>query len=267
MRKGAGISALSRHSQTANSYTALSSSITASQLTALKSSLSTFRDHLLTFAREHRGDIRKDPAFRHHFQKMCAAIGVDPLAGGSVKGKGSGGGWWTEVLGLGEWQYELAVQVVDVCVSTKEGNGGMIAMPDLISRVERLRNGGKPNPDLALQVTEEDILRSLDLLKPLAAGYTTHSIGGTTFIRTIPKELDTDQSLLLVLANDPDLGGRLTEGIVKEKTGWSDVRARTVLDDCVMREGLGWVDEQGEESSVWVIAAVDFGGTGGSVGL
>ncbi|KAI9636709.1 putative negative regulation of transcription by glucose-related protein [Dioszegia hungarica] len=259
MRKGAGISALSRHSQTASSYSTLSSSITASQLSTLESSLSSFKDHLLVFAREHRQDIRKDPAFRHQFQKMCAAIGVDPLAGGGGPGGGGGGkgkGWWTEVLGLGEWQYELAVQVVDVCVSTKEGNGGMIAMPDLISRVERLRTGGRADTGGA-EVTEEDILRSLDLLKPLAAGYTTHSIAGTTFVRSVPKELDTDQSLLLVLASDA--GGRLTERGVMQTTGWSNVRARTVLEDCVMREGLGWVDEQGDERCVWVIAAVDFG--------
>jgi ESCRT-II complex subunit VPS22 len=157
---------------------------------------------------------------------------------------------------LGEWQYELAVQVVDVCVSTKEGNGGMIAMPDLIARVERLRTGGRADSS-GVEVTEEDILRSLDLLRPLAAGYTTHSIAGTTFVRSVPKELDTDQSFLLVLASDA--GGRLTERGVMQTAGWSDVRARTALDDCVMRDGLGWVDEQGEERSVWLIASVDFG--------
>lgn len=256
MRKGAGISALSRHSQTTTSYSTLSSSITATQLTNLESSLSAFKDHLLLFAREHRQDIRKDPAFRHQFQKMCAAIGVDPLAGGGGHGSSRGGkGWWTEVLGLGEWQYELAVQVVDICISTKEGNGGMISMPELIRRVERLRTGGRS--ESVTEVTENDILRSLDLLKPLAAGYTTRSIAGTTFVRSVPRELDTDQSLLLVLASD--VGGRLTERGLMEMAGWSDVRARTVLDDCVMREGLGWVDEQGEEKSIWVMPAVDFG--------
>lgn len=277
MRRGGGISALSRHTATTSSYATLSTSITASQLASLTSSLAGFREQLVLFASQHRADIRKDPAFRHQFQKMCAAIGVDPLAGPALapgsSGSGVGGGkggkigaFWTDLLGLGEWQFELAVQVVDVCVSTRERNGGMIEMGELIRKVERLRSGGirtdggGPSQSSASKgkITPEDILRSLDLLKPLHAGYTTHSIGGTTFVRSVPRELDTDQSVILVLAKDA--GGRLTESGVKEKTGWSDVRSRTVLDDCVMREGLGWVDDQAGlgEKVVWIIAAADF---------
>ncbi len=189
---------------------------------------------------------------------MCAAIGVDPLTGGGGGG-GKGGGWWTEVLGLGEWQYELAVQVVDICVSTRERNGGMIEVTELINRVEKMRGGGgvSSSSQSAAGVTKEDILRSLDLLRPLHAGYSVHPIGSSLFVRSIPRELDTDQSLLLVIASDT--GGRLTEGIVADMTGWNRIRCRTVLEDCVMREGLGWRDDQGEEPSIWLIAAVDFG--------
>jgi ESCRT-II complex subunit VPS22 len=286
MRKGAGISALSRQAASTSSYATLSSSITATQLAQLTSSLATFREQLLLFASKHRGDIRKDPAFRHQFQKMCSAIGVDPLAGGGGGGMGKGGiggvvgrgggGWWTELLGLGEWTYELAVQVVDVCVSTRERNGGVIEMGELIDRVERLRSGPVGSSTTTSRsgdrieesstsitrnvdrITPDDIHHALTLLRPLHAGYTTHTIGGTTFIRSVPRELDMDQSLLLVLAKDS--GGRLREEWVREKTGWSGVRTRTALDDCVMREGLGWVDEQagGVEKEVWIVAAIEF---------
>ncbi|CAD6565043.1 MAG: hypothetical protein TREMPRED_000666 [Tremellales sp. Tagirdzhanova-0007] len=166
MRKGAGISALSRHAATTTSYSTLSTNLTLTQLTTLQSSLHSFRDALTSFATAHRADIRKDPAFRHQFQKMCAAIGVDPLAGGGGGGKRGGGAWWTEVLGLGEWQYELAVQVVDVCVSTRERNGGIIELEELIGRVERMRGSGGP-----AVISKNDILKTLELLRPLHAGY------------------------------------------------------------------------------------------------
>ena len=275
MRKGAGISALSRHTATNTSYAALSNTISTTQLTSLQSSLSSFRDALQTFAQAHRGDIRRDPAFRHQFQKMCAAIGVDPLSGGrsSASGSGSGGkgagGWWTEVLGLGEWEYEVAVQVVDVCVSTRERNGGMIEVNELVRRVDKMRGGGSGSGsnsgNSCTIVTAEDVLRAIDLLRPLHAGYTIHPIGSTVYIRSVPRELDTDQSLLLVLA--ADFGGRLTISTIRRSTAWSDVRARTALEDAVLREGLGWVDEQAEsgESEVWMIAAVDFGPDAGGV--
>lgn len=205
---------------------------------------------------------------------MCAAIGVDPLAGGGARGGGASGkgGWWADVLGLGEWQFELAVQVVDVCVSTRERNGGTISMPDLLARVERMR-GLPPTDAMAKQpsgktnqegrITANDIVASLQLLKPLGAGYSVHEMGGITYIRSVPKELDTDQSMLLVLASDT--GGRLYASEVAEKTGWSALRANTAMEDAVMREGIAWVDEQDEERmalggrAVWMMPAVDFG--------
>ena len=37
---------------------------------------------------------------------MCASIGVDPLA--------SGKGFWSNMLDIGDFYYELAVQIVEV---------------------------------------------------------------------------------------------------------------------------------------------------------
>ncbi|KAL1411711.1 ESCRT II complex subunit Dot2 [Vanrija albida] len=250
MRKGAGISGLTRHTAATSSYNALSTALTAQQVGHLETSLASFKDALVTFASQHRADIRKDPALRHQFQKMCAAIGVDPLAGSS------GRGWWSEQLGLGEWSCELALQVVDVCVSTRERNGGIIEMGELIARVERMRGRTDRTDRSSDRITEEDIKNAVELLEPLRAGYTLHSAGGTTFVRSVPRELDTDQSMLLVLASDTD--GALTLADVRDRTGWPLVRARTAIENCIMREGLGWVDEQAERQTVYLIAAVNF---------
>lgn len=262
MRKGAGISGLSRHTATTSSYATLSSSISASQVTSLEASLASFREALLTFSRQHRDDIRADPAFRHQFTKMCSVLGVDPLSGPAT-GK-AGGGFWGG-LGLGEWSYELCVQVVDVCVSTRPGNGGMIEMKDLIKRVGKMRSGkgnagastGSGAGGAEVAISREDVTRAIGLLSPLA-GYSVVAIGGIEFVRSVPRELDTDQSSLLVIA--ATTGGRLTELVIRHNLGWNDVRARQALDDSVMREGLGWVDEQDTERSVWLMPAVDFGG-------
>ncbi|KLT44338.1 winged helix DNA-binding domain-containing protein [Cutaneotrichosporon oleaginosum] len=280
MRKGAGISGLSRHTATASSYASLSSSLSATQLAALETQLASFRDSLVSFTAAHRADIRADPAFRHQFQKMCAALGIDPLAG---TGRPA---WWAS-LGLGEWAAELALQVVDVCVSTREANGGVIEMGELIARVEAMRRGAplttaptsmasapaparagagagagsapsallRPFKRASGDITPDDIRRALDLLAPLRAGYSVHVAGGVTFVRSVPRELDTDQSMLLVLAADSVPRGRLDAFDVAKAAGWSGSRAKTALDDAVMREGMGWVDEDG---SVWLLAAVEF---------
>ena len=278
MRKGAGISGLSRHTATTSSYATLSSSISASQVTSLESSLASFREALLTFSRQHRDDIRADPAFRHQFTKMCSVLGVDPLSG-PTNGKSSGAAGFWGGLGLGEWSYELCVQVVDVCVSTRAGNGGMIEMRDLIRRVGKMR--GLPDVDSSSstaagtsvqkgrsrntgEITKEDVTRAISLLSPLA-GYSVIPIGGIEFVRSVPRELDTDQSALLVVA--ATTGGKLTESRIKRELGWGDVRARQAMEDSVMREGLGWVDEQDTEWSVWLMPAVNFEGQGLEGGL
>ena len=59
----------------------------------------TFKSKLEDFAQQHKNEIRKDPEFRRHFQDMCASIGVDPLA--------SSKGFWSEMLGFGDFYYEL----------------------------------------------------------------------------------------------------------------------------------------------------------------
>lgn len=46
-----------------------------------------------------QSDIRKNPAFRSQFHEMCAKVGVDPLA--------SNKGFWAELLGIGDFYYEL----------------------------------------------------------------------------------------------------------------------------------------------------------------
>jgi ESCRT-II complex subunit VPS22 len=68
--------------------------------------IDTFRTHLEEFARKYKTQIRSDPVFRAQFQIMCEKVGVDPLA--------SSKGLWGELLGLGDYYYELGVRIVEV---------------------------------------------------------------------------------------------------------------------------------------------------------
>ena len=152
-------------------------------------------------------------------------------------------------------------------------------MRDLIRRVGKMR--GLPDVDSSSstaagtsvqkgrsrntgEITKEDVTRAISLLSPLA-GYSVIPIGGIEFVRSVPRELDTDQSALLVVA--ATTGGKLTESRIKRELGWGDVRARQAMEDSVMREGLGWVDEQDTEWSVWLMPAVNFEGQGLEGGL
>ena len=71
----------------------------------------------MRFASTHREEIKCNPSFRHAVQQMCASIGVDLLTGGPGD---LARGWWSELLGLGDWHLELGVQIVDIQHSRSE---------------------------------------------------------------------------------------------------------------------------------------------------
>lgn len=247
---GVGLAGLDRHSESTRSYAALSSSLSQSQIRHLESQLSSFRTALSHFAMTHREAIRADAHFRHKFTQMCGSIGVDPLAGPRK------GGWWAELMpGFGDWQYELGVQVVDVCVSTREKNGGMMELAEVVRLVSKLRGVGDG------EVTEEDIIRCIKTLQPLGAGYQIVDLGdGRKMVRSVPKELDSDQAVILALARQPGKFGKITEEELVEEKGWTRQRAKGALENMLIRDGLCWVDEQDEhyDRVYWVTSAMQW---------
>jgi ESCRT-II complex subunit VPS22 len=246
---GAGLAALERQQESLRSFNALSSQLSNAQVDNLHAQLDKFRNALTHFATHHRTDIRSDPRFRRAFQQMCASIGVDPLAGPRR------GGWWEEALGLGDWQSELGVQIVDVCVSTRDRNGGLIELSELVRLVSRLRGleGGA--------ITEEDVVRSIQALKPLGAGYEVLDFGGgRKMVRSVPKELDEDQMVVLAVAAEQK--GRVDEEVLVRRKAWTAERSRAVLQNMLLRDGTCWLDEQdgphGMGRAYWVPAAVQW---------
>lgn len=244
---GVGLAAFERQQQSQRSFAELSSEISQAQVDLLHAQLNQFRSTLAHYAATHRDTIRSDPTFRHAFQQMCASIGVDPLAGPRK------GGWWAEMLGLGDWQYELGVQIVDVCVSTRERNGGLIDMGELVRLVSKLRgvSGGA--------ITEEDVMRSIKTLKPLGAGYEVIDVGGgKKMVRSVPKQLDEDQAVVLAIAQESE--GRVSEDVLVARRGWSHDRAKAALENMLLRDGLCWLDEQDETHGIayWVPSAMQW---------
>ncbi|KAH9483724.1 Vacuolar-sorting protein SNF8 [Psilocybe cubensis] len=244
MRRGVGLAAFDHQEQAERSYAELSSELSRTQVEHLHSQLDQFRTALAHFASTHRESIRSDPSFRYAFQQMCSSIGVDPLAGPRK------GGWWAELLGLGDWQYELGVQIVDVCVSTREQNGGLIEMSELVRLVSKLRgvSGGG--------ITEDDVVRSIKTLQPLGAGYQVVEIAGIKMVRSVVKALDEDQTTILAIARET--GGRVVESDLIQRKGWTRNRARAALENMLLRDGLCWLDAQDNQAgrAYWVPSAM-----------
>ncbi|KAJ3228309.1 Vacuolar protein sorting-associated protein SNF8 [Clydaea vesicula] len=188
MRRGAGISGIQKKQQTKTNFNKVAKSIQDNQIQLLQTQLSQFQINLEKFAAKHKNDIKKDPVFRAHFQQMCSKIGVDPLA--------SNKGFWAEFLGVGDFYYELAVQVIQVCLATKASNGGLIEINELRSSVEKMRGNHLQS------ISNDDIIRSIKTLSPLVGKgcYTLIDVGDKTLIQSLPREFNMDYLKCLEVA-------------------------------------------------------------------
>lgn len=245
------MSAFSSAAISSEQYARHGANLRSSHAEALANQLAVFQAALHNFSLTHAKDIRSNPTFRAEFARMCNAIGVDPLAGSNVKGAaGTGKSIWARMLGssVNDFYFELAVRVVEVCRETRSENGGMIAVSEVRKRIEKGRGlvGG------GMEVTDDDIQRALDSLEPLGGMFKTTTLGSTKFIRSVPKELNPDQSTVLEVIQ---VLGYVTVSMLQANLGWEHARAIAVIDDLVA-DSLVWVDLQAEETEYWSPASM-----------
>ncbi|KAK3073068.1 hypothetical protein LTS18_014511, partial [Coniosporium uncinatum] len=227
-RRGVGLSAFSNTQLSQSQYANAGNSIRTSHFSALQTQLSVFQSLLHQFAVTHAKDIRQNPQFRAEFARMCNAIGVDPLASSHIArrdGKSGGESLWAKVLGgsVNDFYFELAVRVVEECRTTRSENGGMISVAEVQRRVQKGRGVGG-----GMEVSDDDILRAVKSLEPLGSGFTVMPLGAKQMIRSVPKELNTDQSTVLEAIQ---VLGYVTTSMLQINLHWERARAVAVIDD------------------------------------
>ena len=242
-RRGVGLGAFTNRAATASSYLAHGAQIKSSHAASLQTQLEVFQSLLHNFALVHAATIKSNPTFRAEFARMCNAIGVDPLAGSNVKGK-KADSLWAKVLGhdVNDFYFGVAVRVVELCQATRAENGGLLGVKECCETVAKGRAIGG-----GLQVSEDDILRAVKSLSPLGSGFSIIPIAGKQFIRSIPKELNTDQSTVLEVLQ---LLGNVTVSLLQINLSWDKPRAVTVIED-LLANSLVWVDLQCPEPEYW----------------
>lgn len=264
------------HGPSASQYASHGAALRTNHLTSLQTQLSVFQSLLHQFSLTHAAEIRSNPTFRAEFARMCNAVGVDMLgSGGSIAGKGTGSGnargaGWFSGVGTGkgsggaisDFNNELGVRIVEVCRASRSENGGLLPLSSLQSHLSSGKGRGIGG---AIAATSDDILRAVSSLAPLSPGITALTIGHRTYIRSVPKDLGTDQSAVLEAIQ---VLGFVSVSMLRANLGWSGARAGTVLGDLV-GDGLVWVDGQawGEgrrrEEEFWSPAFIGSGGGGG----
>jgi ESCRT-II complex subunit VPS22 len=195
---------------------------------------------LTEFAKKHAKEIQSDPAFRQRFLQMCAPLGVDPLL--------SKKGFWGQVLGMGDFYYELAVKVAEVCYSSRTRNGGIMSVAEvksiLSSRKTKFQLGGQKTK----QYSQEDIKTAINKLTKLGGGFRTVQVGNSTMIISVPTELDNDHMEIMTLAQI--YLGSISLDQVNEDKGWDTERSKRAL-DLLLAQGMVWLDVHQGRTLYW----------------
>ncbi|CAI6340646.1 unnamed protein product [Periconia digitata] len=263
-RRTPGLSSLTTSRLQTHHYTAHGTALRARTASTLQTQLSVFQSLLHNFALTHAKDIRANPEFRAEFARMCSALNIDFLASSygnntssSSSGSKDGGGaasLWTQVLGstVNDFYFNLGVLVVEECRATRGENGGLISVSDLRARIEKGRSGVL---GASMSVSDDDIQRAVDSLAPLGSCFSLMKIGHRTLIRSVPKELNNDQSTVLEAVQ---VLGYVTVSMLQVNLGWERPRAHAVVDD-LMAGSLVWVDCQAGENEYWSPAFISAG--------
>ncbi|KAF2712305.1 vacuolar-sorting protein SNF8 [Pleomassaria siparia CBS 279.74] len=260
-RRTPGLSSFSTSRLSSSAYTTHGASLRNAHSSSLQTQLSVFQSLLHNFALTHSKDIRANPAFRAEFARMCSAIGVDFLASShtnqaSDKDKG-GNNIWAQLLGgtVNDFYFNLGVLIVETCRATRAENGGLISVDEVRTRISK---GQSHLIGSSLTVSDDDIHRAVESLSPLGSCFSILKIGHRSLIRSVPKELNTDQSTVLEAIQ---VLGYVTISMLQLNLGWERPRAHAVTED-LMADSLVWVDCQAGENEYWSPASIS-AGTGG----
>ena len=242
-----GIAGIERNAQMRKAYEDKGRELTEEKLEHVKKSLESFRSHLELFARKYKDEIQKDPKFRAHFAQMCAKIGVDPLA--------SKKGFWAEILGVGDFYFDLGVKIITISISTRATNGGILPIQDLVDRLtaQRERSAAalkQRDPKTAAKIkstkiSDDDIEKAVEKLTVLGNGIKISKIGNRKALISVPLEFSQDQVRLLDFAATLN-GAGTSPNKLSQEFGWSLERAEKACHE-LAAEGLAWWDKVSNE--------------------
>jgi ESCRT-II complex subunit VPS22 len=210
---------------------------------SLQSALETvekLEQKLTEFAKKHAKEIQSDPAFRQRFLQMCAPLGVDPLL--------SKKSFWGQVLGMGDFYYELAVKVAEVCIATRSQNGGIMSITEVKSILKSRRTRFQLGAQKTKEYSHEDIKTAINKLTKLGGGFRTVQVGKSTMIISVPTELDNDHMEIMSLAQL--YHGSISIDQIMDVKNWNAERTSRAL-DVLLTQGMAWLDIHEGKKMYW----------------
>lgn len=236
MRRNIGVSHVRNQQLKTQLYQEKGNELNEMKMEHVVETVEKFKTQIAEFARKHKSEISRNSEFRAKFYLMCSKVGIDPLA--------SNKGMWAELLGAGNFYYELGIQIVTIGISTRQTNGGLLRLDDLLRRLEATRGRMKIGGTTSGSISVEDVRKAVEKLRVLGTSYAMCKVGGEDALLTVPVEVSSDHlSALDACGSAALMGGRkVSEAGLAAALRWDAGRARRAL-NFLHLEGFCWFDE------------------------
>ncbi|RCK65798.1 Vacuolar-sorting protein SNF8 [Candida viswanathii] len=219
------------HNTDRDAYKQLGRSLNERHSNQLSTQLQVFQSALINFANDHADEISLNLEFKNKFTQISQLIGIDPLDLLIYTSKNN-----SNNNSMTNFHAALSVKIVEVCQNTRDLNGGLISVKELISILRENSSG------IVLDITEKDIDNSLASLNNLGKGYEVLFINGKKWLKFSSTEnLSNDQLKIYELCEF--MGGFVTYRLLQDNYAWDKVRCKSVIDEMIMN-GFLWVDSQ-----------------------
>ena len=226
---------MKKRSSESKAFRSVGRQMEADKMSTVTETLQSFKESLSEFAMKHKIRINSDPEFRMQFHAMCLAVGVDPLA--------SSKGFWANILGFGDFYFELGVKVIHACLETRVNNGGLMPMEELLAKLRKHHGKGKASS--TTEVSLQDVHKAVEKLSVLGGGFRIIKMASNVeYVVSVPMELNIDHEELL---DEAQINEYIEEASFTATHGWSGERFHIVITP-LMHESMLWLDEHDGES-------------------
>lgn len=150
------------------------------------------------YSTQYENEIRNNKHVRAKFINICNKIGIDPIV--------SKRSMWGM---LGDFYNQISIQILRICEKTKDINGGLLKIEDLISIFNRTYPSN--------QIDKNDVIKAVQNIEQLGNGC---KIVDNNYISTVPFELSNDQVSLMKMAE----GTGYVSCSIAKSSGWTEDR-------------------------------------------
>jgi ESCRT-II complex subunit VPS22 len=155
---------------------------------------------------------------------------------------------WTDVLGIGDFYYDLGLRIIRQCIKTRAVNGGIMKVDDIVHRINASTAKG------GAVVSCDDVKRAVLKLSVLDKCFRVIDLG-EPYVMSVPLELSMDHQAIIAVASSYSYA---CFSLLEAMHGWTTERFDTAI-SFLLQEEVVWVDDNNGSEKRYMMPSSSLG--------